>query len=441
MINFVSYSDNIKETLCKIQRVSPYDKFQFTAHDILRILSAYSDSALLIIEDADEKALTPEEVSWLNKSEIDIIITSRYRYDDAIDLKKMEVQELLEIMCHQTSSEQKKIEFHNAQNYAGIINHSSGNTALSVLFATALANYSHKVDAILRKEPRILYESEVDFAENNSEKKRKSEIKPVSQHFCSLFVNYLSAEAVHTLYYFTLFNSFQLPVGIMKKLCPICTDQMIDYLNRYHILSVLIKNGDSVLCFDPNTFYVFQGRALQAQESYVNEIKALYLFLINYNHDEDYIHPSLLCNLVYNLKSESDEWTKYKYAILAFLEANFPDSNECATLKAFLIPFQNTNPPCSVSSYLQYDNQYYNLITDLNRSEEYRRYVNNHLIQKINDDAALIKHLLKYTENVVLSGTYIHCAQPTDMILKIIRSYLYPQMLNLTIPEQSGIDK
>ena len=63
------------------------------------------------------------------------------------------------------------------------------------------------------------------------------------------------------------------------------------------------------------------------------------------------------------------------------------------------------------------------------------------IIQKINDDAALIKHLLKYTENVVLSGTYIHCAQPTDMILKIIRSYLYPQMLNLTIPEQSGIDK
>lgn len=421
IILFVPFKESIKSSIMAVTEKS-VDDFQYEWKFILNLLKSYGKRMLIIIDGANGKEID-SVFSLLKRTGCDVIITTRYRYDHAIELERMGLETWEGFIISQLSEKADE----NSTDYkmaAELICQQSANLSMLIaLFVRAIKQSGINIIDIAKRPElftELTFQRPVLFEKYNGKKSKTT----IYDHLINLYqIETLPDNIEHILKFFCLFNTLYFPSEILAKLCPSCTNECVKELEKYHL--IYKANG-----YD-ETYYMFQYTLknirntidINCHEEFSGEISSISKWISNTTSFDNTI-ASWLYPLVFNLKSTSSEWKKCRYEILGYL--NMSDNKYFfSTAKNHILNDEIGQPRPDETETDKLTDEYDRLYLSASELKQYQSFIKEHFDIKVQRDTSLIKALLREAESDILHEPEAAITR-VGIILILIMNYVYP---------------
>ncbi len=416
----VRFQRSIEFTLAKLLEKTKFDHSDLTTEQKYDIVSdalrKHSKKILLIIDAVDSIVIDDDLINMVSSTGCDFIITTRYRAKEAIILSAMKKRDLNALIKWELG-EEKYLHFKKNKGIDVLLEQSKSNTMLTVLLAKMLS--VQNIETII-----FFYEpshfNRLVYTEMIQHRKYCEAVRTLTfhKHTLELFsIEYLPDIHKHICYFLYNFRHNKLNREFIKKCCPICNDDEIDFLNKLSILEVLKENE--------NEFYHFSYFSISAichtnnciDTDFRDEISAISNMIDNHcNYDRPILEQ--LFKLAITLKGTSQEWIECRKKI-----ANHLMKYDSAELKRYsqiiynqLYQFSTTNS----------QNVYFDLIRSFSETKKYLSYLQTkeEFIDELNTNALLIKEWLKHSDLLIATHTPYQTAKLSHKIARCLMHYL-----------------
>ena len=421
IILFVPFKVSIEKSIIDVAE-KPGNGFQYEWRFIFNLLKSYGKRMLIIIDGANGMEID-SICSLLKKTGCDVIITSRYRYDHAIELGLMDHETWEGFIISQLSekTDENSTDYKMAAEL--ICRQSAYNSMLIALYVKAIKQSGMSIIDIAKRPElftELTFQRPVLFEKYNGKKSKTT----IYDHLINLYqIETLPDNIEHILKFFCLFNTLNFPSEILAKLCPSCTNECVKELERYHLIYKAYGYDEAYYMFQYTLNNIQKTIDINCHEEFSEEISSILKWISNMTCYDNTI-ASWLYQLVFNLKSTSSEWKKCRYVILRYL--NMSDNKYFfSTARNHILIDEIGQPQPDKTETDNLTDEYDRLYLSASELKQYQRFIQEHFDIKVQRDASLIKVLLREAESDILHEPEAAITR-IGIILILIMNYVYP---------------